>query len=62
MQSRHLRHGRHTAQSSTLIGSALADIAMGGTVTNQFGRHGPQMVSMYTGNLWSYPSWPRIAE
>ncbi|MER9848683.1 hypothetical protein NKJ55_15305 [Mesorhizobium sp. M0106] len=37
MQSRHLRHGRHTAQSSSLIGSALADIVMGRTVTNPLG-------------------------
>ncbi|MER8387729.1 hypothetical protein NKJ46_14735 [Mesorhizobium sp. M0166] len=37
MQSRHLRHARYTAQSSTLIGSALADIVMGRTVTNPLG-------------------------
>ncbi|MER9063440.1 hypothetical protein NKI82_27645 [Mesorhizobium sp. M0482] len=37
MQSRYLRYGRHTAQSSTLIGSALADIVMGRTVTNPLG-------------------------
>ncbi|MER9430377.1 hypothetical protein [Mesorhizobium sp. M0408] len=37
MQSRHLRHGRHTAQLSTLIGSALADIVMGRTATNPLG-------------------------
>ncbi|MER8406127.1 hypothetical protein NKH16_15495 [Mesorhizobium sp. M1307] len=60
MQSRHLRYKRHTAQSSTLIGSALADIVMGRTVTNPLGGW-PAHVPMYTGRPWSYPSWARIA-
>ncbi|MES0029443.1 hypothetical protein NKJ73_21105 [Mesorhizobium sp. M0074] len=60
MQSRHLRHGRHTAQLSTMIGSAFAHIAMGRTVTNPLGGS-LDMVPMYTGKPWSYSSWARIA-
>jgi hypothetical protein len=57
MQSRHLRHGHpgRGAQLSTLIASALADIAMCRTDTDPLNRMALHTVPMHTGKFCFLP-------